>query len=163
MFSPEVRMSSETKSIHKDLDYVPGRERSLKKMKNQFVDKAGEQEVEVDDDWRELEIEDQEQKSVERVQDYAMRRRAQWESGTTLKDSVMDTLTLQNDKIQLIQALNKRLVELDGINEDKRRLNDELIETIRTVRELQAQLGTADNSNVHDVGDKQVEAQLRFE
>lgn len=75
----------------------------------------------------------------------------------------MDALSLQNEKIQLIQALNKRLVELDGINQDKRRLNNELIETIRAVREMQLELGTADNSNVQDVADKEIETQLRLE
>lgn len=76
---------------------------------------------------------------------------------------MMDALSLQNEKIQLIQALNKRLVELDGINQDKRRLNNELIETIRAVREMQLELGTADNSNVQDVADKEIETQLRLE
>lgn len=84
LVSPEVRMSSESKS-YKDLDYIPGRERerSLKKKKDEFAENE----------------EGEERRSAERLQDYAQSRRELYEGGAGQKDQVMDTLSLQNEKI----------------------------------------------------------------
>lgn len=68
-------------------------------------------------------------------------------------DQVLDTLNLQNDKIVLIQKLNEKLMELDGINQQKKDLNQKLLEMIKHVREMQRNLGTADNSKIQDVAD----------
>ena len=42
-------------------------------------------------------------------------------------DRNLDVAALDDDNTQLIQELNHKLVELDGINEDKRDLNNQLI------------------------------------
>jgi len=126
-----------------DLDLIPGRERSLKKPKDANQDK------------------DEKVRFNERLMDYARSKRALQER--IQQDQDLDALALQTDGMDLIQELNKRLVELDGINEEKRNLNNDLIAHIRFVRDLQANLGTTDNGNIADVVDKELEAEYRRE
>ncbi len=45
-------------------------------------------------------------------------------------------MNLKTQKTSLIQELNKRLVELDKINEEKRDLSSKLIIQIRFIRDL---------------------------
>lgn len=45
-------------------------------------------------------------------------------------------MNLKTEKTSLIQELNKRLVELDKINEEKRDLSSKLIIQIRFIRDL---------------------------
>jgi len=61
----------------------------------------------------------------------------------------------------LIQELNKRLLELDQINSDKRKLSEQLIAKIKFVRDLQSSLGTADNGEITDVIDRGLEDDFR--
>lgn len=49
------------------------------------------------------------------------------------------------------------------MNEEKRALSGQLIAQIKFVRELQSQLGTADNGHVTEVIDKDLEEQFRRE
>ena len=76
---------------------------------------------------------------------------------------MMNVNDLDNQKLDLIQRLNKKLMELDRVNEDKRSLNDQLLKQIKFVREMQTQLGTDDNTNVADIIDKNSEELLREE
>ncbi len=72
-----------------------------------------------------------------------------------------EVMNLNTEKTSLIQELNKRLVELDRINEEKRDLSSKLIIQIRFIRDLQGSLGTADNGNIHDIIDKDIESKFR--
>jgi hypothetical protein len=47
-----------------------------------------------------------------------------------------ELMNLKTEKTSLIQELNKRLVELDKINEEKRDLSSKLIQQIRFIRDL---------------------------
>lgn len=67
----------------------------------------------------------------------------------------------ETDKIELIQELNYRLVELDQINEDKRSLSTALINQIKFVRDLQASLGTSDNGHITEIIDQEMEDKFR--
>jgi len=62
-----------------------------------------------------------------------------------------------------MKELNRRLLELDQINEERRKLSEQLISQIKFVRDLQASLGTADNGNISEVVDKELEKQFRKE
>jgi hypothetical protein len=59
--------------------------------------------------------------------------------------------------------LNEKLIELDKVNEDKRNCANQLINQIKFVRELQGQLGTADNGHITEVIDKNLEESFRKE
>ena len=72
-----------------------------------------------------------------------------------------EVMNMKTEKTSLIQELNKRLVELDRINEEKRDLSSKLIIQIRFIRDLQASLGTADNGHIHDIIDKDIESKFR--
>jgi hypothetical protein len=72
-----------------------------------------------------------------------------------------EVMNLKTEKTSLIQELNKRLVELDKINEEKRDLSSKLIIQIRFIRDLQGCLGTTDNGNIHDIIDKDIESKFR--
>lgn len=65
--------------------------------------------------------------------------------------------------MNLVKRLNAHLLELDKMNEEKRRLSQNLIDQIRFVRDLQGQLGTADNGHVTEVIDKELEGHFRRE
>lgn len=43
---------------------------------------------------------------------------------------------IENDKFKLVKRLNEHLIELDGMNEEKRSLSQKLIDQIKFVREL---------------------------
>ena len=63
----------------------------------------------------------------------------------------------------LVKKLNEHLLQLDKLNEEKRTLSQQLIDQIKFVRDLQSQLGTADNGHVTEVIDKELEGQFRKE
>jgi hypothetical protein len=55
------------------------------------------------------------------------------------------------------------MVELDEINAEKRMLNLELLDKIKFVRTLQGQLGTADNGDITEMIDKELEEEFKRE
>jgi len=63
----------------------------------------------------------------------------------------------------MVKKLNEKIVELDKLNEEKRTLSDKLLTQIKFVRSLQAQLGTADNGEITEIIDKNLEEQFRKE
>ena len=56
-------------------------------------------------------------------------------------------LTLQKEKGDLIRRLNDSLMELDVLNEEKRKIHDSLIEQTKFVRDLDAATGGGDDLN----------------
>ena len=59
--------------------------------------------------------------------------------------------------LELVKKLNGLMVELDEMNTEKRTLSQQLLDKIKFVRSLQAQLGTADNGDVTEMIDKELE------
>jgi hypothetical protein len=81
-----------------------------------------------------------------------------------LEDKFKDDVNYAElDIDQLNKELTARLLELDDINVNRRELSQTLIDRIRFVRDLQAQLGTADNGEIKDIIDKDMERQFRIE
>ena len=75
---------------------------------------------------------------------------------------VTDELTLgaiemKSGSMDLVKRLNGHIAELDSLNAEKRTLSEALLEQIKFVRSLQAQLGTADNGEITEVIDKELE------
>ena len=68
-----------------------------------------------------------------------------------------------NEKMRLIQNLNKKLLELDQLNLENRDMNAELIRRIKFSRDLQASLGTSNNGPLNDIIDKEMEEDFRKE
>jgi hypothetical protein len=76
-----------------------------------------------------------------------------------VRDNLADSLSQSKaDDLEQVQKLNRLMVELDEINYEKRMLNQELLEKIKFVRTLQAELGTADNGDITEMIDKELEA-----
>lgn len=67
------------------------------------------------------------------------------------------------DNHDLMKKLNEHMLELDRVNESKRALSNQLISQIKFVRDLQSQVGTADNGHVSEVIDPDLEERFRKE
>lgn len=90
--------------------------------------------------------------------------RSQRQVQSMIKDQFdLDAQRIETDKLLLVKRLNEHLLQLDKLNEEKRTLSQKLIDQIRFVRDLQSQLGTADNGHVTEVIDKDLENQFRRE
>ena len=72
-------------------------------------------------------------------------------------------ITANLDNADLVKRLNGLLKELDEMNQSKREMQNELIARIKFVRDLQAQVGTADVGHVTEVIDRDLEGQFRKE
>lgn len=118
-----------------DLDLIPDREhRSLKKEK---------------------------QRLDERPTDYA---RSKVAVEHRITDELQDEVgAADEEKMDLIRELNRKLIELDALNEQNREANAELIRQIKFSRDLQASLGTSNNGPLNDIIDKEMEQDLRRE
>lgn len=64
------------------------------------------------------------------------------------EDHVLD---LQEQKTELIKRLNEGLMQLDGINEEKRKMHDSLLEQIKFVRDLHAATGGDSGSDLNNL------------
>jgi hypothetical protein len=118
-----------------DLDLVPGRERSQQKQKPLLVN--------------------------DKMVDYVR-------SSEAVRDRIeagfkKDLGAAEMTNHELLEEVNSRLLELDHINEDRRSLSQALIDQIKFVRDLQGSLGTADNGEIRDVIDKEMEQQFKAE
>ena len=79
-------------------------------------------------------------------------------------DSTEDRIfDLQEQKSALIQRLNEGLMELDGINEEKRKLNDSLLEQIKFVRDLQAATGGVSGADLNSMVSAEFKLQFNKE
>ena len=74
-----------------------------------------------------------------------------------------DLSGVKNEQFLLVKKMNEKVKELDQLNEEKRTLSAKLIEQIKFVRNLQAQLGTSDNGHITEVIDKELEDKFRKE
>jgi valyl-tRNA synthetase len=55
------------------------------------------------------------------------------------------------------------MIELDQMNAEKRALSQQLLDKIKFVRSLQAELGTADNGDINEMIDKDLEESFKKE
>ena len=74
-----------------------------------------------------------------------------------------DLSGVKNEQFLLVKKMNEKVKELDQLNGEKRTLSAKLIEQIKFVRSLQAQLGTSDNGHITEVIDKELEEKFRKE
>ena len=70
---------------------------------------------------------------------------------------------METEKMEIVRKLNDYLIQLDKLNEEKRLMSGQLILQIKFVRDLQSQLGTADNGHITEIIDQDLENQFRKE